>query len=378
MLERTLLKAEVVYNGLGTPRLNSGVVVQCVQDESKIIAIDTLERLNINFPDALIKDVGFAITPKPVNAHMHLDLSTMPFTKGSYKHFIEKVIEHDNAGKRNLAAAQEGLKQLKQQGISTLGDIVTEEEVMFELLQSDLQGVAYWEVFAPNAKDAESEFSELLEQLRRFKKLERQGGMRIGLSPHTPHTVSAPLLKKVVVLAKQNRLPLQIHVAESPAELPFYQSGEGALKDLYETSMTNWVAPQLSPVQYLKQLGILDAQPTLIHMVHVSEEDVRDVQKAGCVVVHCPRSNEALQCGRFPWEIYAKHGVTVAIGTDSSGSSPSLSIQEEVQAALKQHGDNVNAQGLIWAAVKGGYRALGMTPPRFVRGDPADQLFIWD
>ena len=375
MLERTLLKAEIVYNGLGTPRLNGAVVVQKLQSESKIVAIDSFERAQINFPDATVKDLGFAITPKPVNAHTHLDLSSMPFHPGSYTEFIRNVIAHDESGKRNLEAAQKGIKEIKQTGISTIGDIVTEEDVMVNLLESDLRGVAYWEVFAPNSADADAEFHDLIDKLRRFKKLERPDGIRVGLSPHAPHTLSAGLLQKVVALAKQNGLPLQIHVAESPEEIQYVKENIGPLKDLHDYS--DWQPPLLSPVQYLKQLGILEAQPTLVHMVHVDEQDVRDVQKAGCTVVHCPRSNETLRCGRFPWELYARHGVTVAIGTDGRGSSPDLDITQEVRAALELHKSKATAQGLIWAAVKGGYRALDMTPPRFVRGDSADSLFIW-
>jgi len=199
--------------------------------------------------------------------------------------------------------------------------------------------------------------------------------MRVGLSPHTPHTVSQPLLKKVVALATQNNLPLQIHVAESPSELPYYTQNKGPLKELHNWS--HWPAPFRRPIAYLQDIGVLNARPSLVHMVNVDEEEVRAVQKAGCIVIHCPRSNKTLNCGRFPWELYAKHGVSVALGTDGNGSSPSLDIQEEVQAAMRIHQDKASAQGLIWAAVKGGYRALGMTPPRFLRGDSATELFIW-
>ena len=112
-------------------------------------------------------------------------------------------------------------------------------------------------------------------------------------------------------------------------------------------------------------------------MVHVTEEDVRTVQRSGCVVVHCPRSNEALECGRFPWELYARHGVTVAIGTDSRGSSPSLSVVEEVAAARRLHGAQASPLALVRAAVKGGYRALGSAPPKVLRGAAAEALTVW-
>jgi cytosine/adenosine deaminase-related metal-dependent hydrolase len=201
--------------------------------------------------------------------------------------------------------------------------------------------------------------------------------MKVGISPHTPHSVSAPLLQKLAALAKQYKLPMQIHVAENPYELSFHKDATGELYDLMCPLMGSWQPSGLSPVQYLKKLGVLEAQPTLVHMVNVTEEDVRDVQKAGCVVVHCPRSNEALNCGKFPWELYAKHGATVALGTDSLGSSPTLSVEDETYFAKTLHGETANPLALVWSATKGGYRALGMAVPRFVRGDSIKDLYIW-
>ncbi len=130
-------------------------------------------------------------------------------------------------------------------------------------------------------------------------------------------------------------------------------------------------------MRHLAELGVLEAGPTLVHMVEVDEDDVRAVQRAGCTVVHCPRSNLALGCGRFPWEVYARHGVDVAFGTDSRGSSPDLDVIAEVAAARRLHGDKAAPQALVRAAVKGGYRALGLTPPRVVRGSPAAAMMAW-
>ena len=376
MLERRILTAEVVYNGLGLPREGGAVALQQMGDGERVVGIDSLEQLRRTFPDAPITDVGFALTPPPVNAHTHLELSTMPFTSGDYEAFIAKVIANSQAGRRGLEAAEKGVAELRRQGVSVVGDVVARVEVMNFLLASDLQGVAYWEVLGPDPNDAERLFNETVEKLRAFKRLERPGGMRVGLSPHSPHTVSAPLLQKLSQLARQNELPLQIHVAESPLELAFHRDGN-AFAHL-QNFAGGWQPSGLTPVGYLDSLGILSAQPTLVHMVHVSEDDVRTVQRAGCVVVHCPRSNLALNCGRFPWELYAKHGVTVALGTDSRGSSPTLSIKDEVKAAKELHSDKASAQALVWSAVKGGYRALGMKPPQVVRGDPFSTLHVWD
>lgn len=371
-LEHEILTAEVVYNGIGTPR-NGGAVV--VQDE-RIVMVGSLADARQSYADAPVKDVGFVISPPPVNAHTHLDLSQLPYFRGAYEDFIRHVVT--NGAVRNLGAAQTGLAELKNTGVGAFGDIVAEAEVMRWLLQvPGLQGVAYWEVFAPNPDDADKALAETIELLREFRGLERPDGLKLGLSPHTPHTVSGPLLQKLTRLAVAENLPLQIHVAESPAEIFMQQDGNGPLYEFMKPLLGSWKPSGLTPVQYLAELGVLEARPTLVHMVNVTEDDVKTVAKAGCAVVHCPRSNEALECGRFPWELYAKHGVEIALGTDSRGSSPDLNLEREVQAARALHGDKVSPLALVRAAVKGGYRTLGLTPPRFARGDTADSFHIW-
>jgi cytosine/adenosine deaminase-related metal-dependent hydrolase len=71
------------------------------------------------------------------------------------------------------------------------------------------------------------------------------------------------------------------------------------------------------------------------------------------------------------------HGVSVALGTDSLGSSPDLSPVAEWRAALALHGGAASPAQLVWAAVKGGARALGLRPETVRRGDAFDALTSW-
>jgi cytosine/adenosine deaminase-related metal-dependent hydrolase len=375
-LEHRILTAEVVYSGLGTPREGGAVALQGTGEGARIVMVGALDDARRSYPDAPVEHVGFAISPPPVNAHTHLDLSTLPYFSGTYDTFIRHVINHPHA--RSIQAAAQGLAELQTYQTYVFGDIVADEAVMRELLGTPgLQGVAYWEVIGSDPARADQVFAETVAQLRAFQQLERVGGLKLGLSPHTPHTVSAPLLQKLVRLAVAEDLPLQIHVAESPAERLLHQGGSGPLYELMRPFLGAWRPSGLTPVGYLAELGVLEARPTLVHMVGVTEDDVKMVAKAGCVVVHCPRSNEALECGRFPWELYAKHSVEVAFGTDSRGSSPDLDIEREVSVARTLHGDKASPLALVRAAVKGGSRALGLTPPRFARGDTAERLHLW-
>lgn len=377
-LSRTRLRAQVVYAGLGAPVEHGAAVVQDADGDRRLLFAGDAAEAARRWPDADERDVGFALSPPPVNAHTHLDLSTLPRVEDDYEAFVRAVIAHGRAGRRGVAAARAGLDELRAAGTTTFGDIVADEATMrFLLARPGLRGVAYWEVFAPDPADADAVFDATVARLRAFRALERPDGLRVGLSPHAPHTVSAPLLQRLARLAAANAVPMQIHVAESPSEARLHRHGDGPLRELMGPLLRAWRPSGRSPVGYLDELGVLEARPTLVHGVQVDDDDVRRLQRAGCCVVHCPRSNRALRCGRFPWETYARHGVSVALGTDSRGSGTTLDVQEDVAEAARLHGAAANPGALVRAAVKGGHRALGLTPPRAGRGDPADALIAW-
>jgi aminodeoxyfutalosine deaminase len=375
---RELWPADFVYDGLGRPRRDAAVLVQVWPQPARVVTIGPFTDLRTQHPGARVLPRRRVVAPAPVNAHTHLDLARMPLTPGRYTDFIAAVIAHGRAGGRSLAAAEAGLAELEAAGVHTVGDIVTDEGVLARLLaEPGLQGVAYWEVLGPDPADAEARFDAAVDVVRRHRPAERPGGVRLGLSPHAPHTVSAPLLQRLAGFAASERLPLQIHVAEDAAEVAFHRRGEGPLREMLAPFLTGFRPSGRSPVGYLDELGVLAARPTLVHAVHVDDDDLRRLQRAGCPVVHCPRSNALLGSATFPWAAYARHGVSVGLGTDSRGSSPSLSPVDEWVAATAVHGVQADPAQLLWAAVKGGHRALGTQPPRVVRGSLAGELLAW-
>lgn len=378
-LGRELVPAEIAYTGIGAAQSRAGAVLQRRPDGGRtVVAVDAIDRLRTRFPDAEPRAAVEVLAPSPINAHTHLDLSDMPYTPGSYEAFVAAAVAHGREGRRGVAAAERGARALKALGTTVVGDVVTDEAVMARhLADPDLRGVAYWEVIGPDPADAEALLAATRERLQRFLTWQRPGGMRVGLSPHAPHTVSAPLLVGLVALARAWRLPVQIHAAEAPGEVPLHRDGSGPLRHALGGFLSTWRPSGRSPIGYLASLGVLAARPTLVHAVEVDDDDVRAIARAGSVVVHCPRSNEALGCARFPWSTFARHGVSVALGTDSLGSSPDLSVAAEWRAARALHGDAASPAQLVWAAVKGGARALGLPPETVRRGDPAERLRAW-
>lgn len=368
--------AQVVYNGMGFPRSPGAIVVS----DQLIVATGSPEEMLAMYPQAEVQEAVWVVAPRAINAHTHLDMSQLPFHQAPYTEWITWVIGHNN--QRTLAAAQEGAKQLG--AIAGFNDIVTEEPVMEYLLsQIDHAGIAFWEVVAPNPADADRVFAETVERIRRFQQLERPEGMRVGISPHSAHTVSSVLLRKLAIFAQREQIPLQIHIAESGAEIELFAHGRGPLAELLSRFVPiakilgREPSPELTPIQYLAQLGVLAAQPQLVHAVHVTEADVQQIRQAGCLVINCTRSNQALGCGDFPWSLYQQYGVSVALGSDSIASGGSLDIYQHIRHMLNTV-PKFNLREAVYSAVKGGYRSIGAKVPTLRRGDPLSAMHIWE
>jgi aminodeoxyfutalosine deaminase len=386
-LERLIYSADAVYNGVGLPLLDAGVLVSRAGETETIIMFGKLTELRAQFPDTKEVRAGRAILPPPVNAHTHLDMTRFPFSRAPYFDWIPQAVIA-NRELRGLEGAGLGIGMLQEAGTGAFGDIVARASVMEWLLESSpLPGVAYWEIIGSDPARTDEILLDTREKIRAWKKLEREGGVRVGLSPHTAHTVSAKLLRGLTELSRLEGLPMQIHIAEHPSELEWFRTGGGPLAGMLagipgvpDATTTLGRAPDaaLTPVKHLAEIGMLDAKPTLVHAVNVTPEDVRTIAQYGCSVVSCPRSNRNLSCGVFPWALYAQNGVEVGLGTDSIASGETLSVRDEALAALEIHGAGFGLRNAVRWAVKGGYKALGMKTPVIARGDDFSRLTVWE
>jgi cytosine/adenosine deaminase-related metal-dependent hydrolase len=172
--------------------------------------------------------------------------------------------------------------------------------------------------------------------------------MRIGLGIHAPYSTHPNLWQRLVEYARKEALPVSIHVAESHDEHEYLTRGAGAFADgFYQgLKLPPIPVPGKSPIAYLEDLGALELQPLLAHAVHVSDDDIRRIKASGASVVHCPRSNLRLRCGRMPLEKYLAQGVPVYLGTDSLSSSPSLDVFDELEVAAALHYGKVQPEAV--------------------------------
>jgi cytosine/adenosine deaminase-related metal-dependent hydrolase len=189
--------------------------------------------------------------------------------------------------------------------------------------------------------------------IHKARKHPNYGSMQLGLSLHAPYSCHPDLLQLGAAWCRDERVPLCIHVAESPDEAALIRRGRalsanrliGSLEKILGLG-SRFVQLQ-RPIPYIASLGVLAARPLIVHAIHVTEMEIRAIADAGCAIVHCPRSNVRLSCGRMPLERFLAAGVPVYLGTDSCASSPSLDVRAEARFAQSLHSAAVDPEKVV-------------------------------
>lgn len=288
------------------------------------------------FPDA-------TLVPGLVNCHTHLELTHLAGRNGEaeFANWVRRVRELKDATPNGQfdAAAERGIRDGWTRGVTCVAETGSTGAVMAALARLGGRGVVYQEVFGPDASRCRESMVALEAAIVRLNPLVSDR-VRLGLSPHAPYTVSAVLYRSVAELARLERLPLAVHVAESVAETELVRFGTGPFAAHLRDRGIAVAGQGTSPIGYLASLGVLDAGSAggragtlCIHCVHADAGDIRTLQDAGAAIATCPRSNQAHGHGAAPLAAFRAAGLRVGFGTDSVVSVPDLDLWAEAASA---------------------------------------------
>ena len=140
---------------------------------------------------------------------------------------------------------------------------------------------------------------------------------QIVLAPCSPFSVSQDLMKETVKLARQQKVHLHTHLAETQDEEHYTREHFG-----------------LRPVAWMETLGWLGEDVWYAHSVHVNDEEIASYVEKGCGVAHCPSSNMRLASGIAPITKMLTAGVKVGLGVDGSASNDSSHMLAEARQAM--------------------------------------------
>jgi 5-methylthioadenosine/S-adenosylhomocysteine deaminase len=365
-----ILAADHVLPITGEPISNGAVLI----DDDKIVAVGTREEIVAGHPNVDIADYGqAAILPGFVNCHSHLELTSMRNALDDVEHDFSAWLLKLNGLRAEMsdedikAAAVAGAREGAAAGVTCFADIGRMGFAgLHALKEVGLRGVVYQETeFSPEDATAEADFAKLIEKFNKLRENENEL-VRVGLSPHSPYTVSSRLFEMLAQVAIIDRVPLHIHVAESAAEHELLTQGTGFFTSVYEKYDVEWHSPHSTPIEYLERLGVLAAQPLLAHCVTASPSDIERIARNGATITHCPKSNAKFGHGAAPFEAFLDAGIAVGLGSDSVASNNVCDLLEEARfaslTARNRAGSTrfITAREVLHTAILGGAQALRM------------------
>jgi aminodeoxyfutalosine deaminase len=357
---------------VSSPLIENGAVAF---EKDKILAVGKQSEIAEKFPESPLEDLGEAvILPGFVNAHAHLELTAMrgfldrfddDFT--SWLLTLTKVRGEILTDEDVQNAAVFGVVEAARAGVTCFGDIGRFGKNGFEALKTvGLRGVVFQETeFSPDDQTAEVDFQKLKEKFLALRETET-ALVKIGLSPHSPYTVSPRLFEKIAEYAIENNIKITIHAAESDEENELLHCGTGFFASMYEKFGSRWHTPYCSPVEFLDRLGVLKAKPLLAHCVKVSDQDIELIKKSDSRIAHCPKSNAKFGHGIAPLEKFLAASIKTGFGSDSVASNNTCDILEEARFAtlfarnLPDRKKFLQPAEIIETATLGGAQALGL------------------
>jgi 5-methylthioadenosine/S-adenosylhomocysteine deaminase len=317
------------------------------------------------------EQLGEAILmPGLINAHTHLELTSLRgFLEGlPFRDWLRVLtdVRANVLDARALGdAARFGVSEALRAGITTVADCSASGAPLDAIADAGMRGRVYLETFGPDAAQVSTSMQALRDGVTQLR-ARATSLVDVGVSPHAPYTVSAPLFRAVAQYARDERLPVATHVAESAAEVDFVRHGTGPFADRLLVRGIAVAGTQSSPIALLAECGMLDAQPLCIHAIHADAHDLQRLVDAGATVVHCPISNAKLGQGIAPLRAMLDAGIAVGLGTDSVASNDRMDlIAEARQAVLLQSvatstPDAMCAADALHLATRGGAQALGL------------------
>jgi 5-methylthioadenosine/S-adenosylhomocysteine deaminase len=185
-------------------------------------------------------------------------------------------------------------------------------------------------------------------------------------APHAIYTCSGELYQKCFDNAVKNNLYLQTHLCETTTEVLDCKKAHN----------------NLSPVEYLDSLGVLNSKTIAAHLVHITDTDAQILHDRQVTAVHNPCSNMKLSSGAFNMPLAKKYKLNVALGTDGCSSNNNLSMTEEMKFACLlaklawESADSLTANEVFSMATTNGAKSYGLHAGKIEEGYLADCILV--
>jgi formimidoylglutamate deiminase len=189
------------------------------------------------------------------------------------------------------------------------------------------------------------------------------GKSTVAVAPHSVRAAPLEYLKEVAKYARANHLPMHMHVSEQPGEVSA-SIGEYGRR----------------PVELLHDNGVLDANFTAIHAIHITPEEAGFLGTARSSICACPTSERNLGDGAVPADQLYAARASLCFGSDSNIQIDILEDARELEYHLRMNklervvlaNDDSLGRRLFRSATASGSASLQTSGGALEIGQPAD------
>jgi len=275
------------------------------------------------------------LLPGLINAHIHLEFSanTTSLVYGDFIPWLNSVIKNRdailNAG--GLSCIKTQLQKMLHSGTTTLGEISSFGDDFEACVKTPQKVVYFTELLGSRPDSVDVLFQDFQSKLQRSEDF-RSATFIPAISIHSPYSTHPILAKNALDIARKENYLVSTHFMESSAERDWLDSGDGDFVEFFNAFALN-AKPFVSGAQYLDLFH--DTHTLFTHCTKAHHDEIQKIQEMGGFITHCPVSNRLLNSGRLEIENIDKK--LLILGTDGLSSNISLSLWDEMRAALMLH-----------------------------------------
>ena len=318
----------------------------------RILAVGPAARAADYAPARTIDARGGIVMPGMVNAHTHLAMTVFRglgddvpdrlrrFIFPLERTFVDRAVVRDGT--------LLGLLELIEGGVTTFADMYYfEDEVARVTRQAGLRAVLGQTIVNFPAPDSPEPYGGLALARQFIAAYRGDPLITPAFAPHAPYTVDPRHLRLVAEAAAELDAPVLIHLAEMTEEMTSIRKDH-----------------QMTPVEFLDSVGLLNRRLVAAHCIFVSESDLALLQAREAGVAHALVANLKSAKGVAPALRMHELGLRVGLATDGPMSGNTLDLIGQLGYVAKVHKldrkdrNVMPAATVVEMATLGGARAL--------------------
>lgn len=321
--------------------------------DDKITAVGAMENLPADMHERVLDGKGALAIPGMINTHTHIGM--IPFrslgddTPDRLTRFLFPLEQSCMTASLAYHSGKYAIAEMQLAGITTFFDMYYFEDELAQATDEMGSRAILAETVLEKAPDTGKPYGGLEYAAAFIPKWLDHPLITPAVAPHAPYTNSSESLKQAFALAEKYDVPFSLHVSEMTFEMEHYQN---------EYSQT--------PIQYLNDLGVLNARTLAAHCIFATEADIALMKEKNVAVAHCIGANTKSAKGIAPVQAMLDAGLRVGLGTDGPSSGNTLDLFSQMKMVAYFHKTALKnraafpTRDIVRLATIGGAEALGM------------------